>query len=444
MNRLLEILRYVDVALFVGLAWITFKQWHRHRDAASRSAFLMFAALGGAAFIDLVLPVGSEDPVIELIETLVVALVLLFPYFLYRLARSFSARPRSSVDILATTLTAAVVIWAGVVPRFPDPGEPRPTSYQIFVLAALVQWVLLSVIVAVDFWRSGTAQPDVARYRLRTLSLASVLLSVAIVISGTVGGGRQVAIDLAVQAVVLLSVIAFFIAFSPPRWLRVMWRSRAEGELRQAAIELMSATDQTEVIDTVLPQAAHLVGGQAILLLDQERRVLGSYGFSEEETAAALDEAEQIPELISLEFPFGFLLVRTSPHTPFFGADDITLLGSLGALMSLALKRLEVVAMERQLADAKSRRRQALEINDNIVQGLAVAHYAFELGQHEKGLESVKRTLDAARRIIGDLVRELPVEEQFGAQTLTRSEGAFPPQPPTASPVRQAGPARDR
>jgi hypothetical protein len=426
MTELLEILRYVDAVLFVVLAGVTFKQWREHRDAAGRWAFLMFAVLGAAAVASLVLPDGSDDPTLEFIQTLVVALILLFPYLLYRLARSFSTRARSAVDVLATAMTAVVVIWAAAVPRFPGPGEPRPVSFRVFVLGVLVQWVLLSVVVAVDFWRSGTAQPDVARYRMRTLSLASVLLSVAIVISGAAGRGRAVGFDLATQAAALLSVVAFFVAFSPPRWLRGIWRSRGEAELRQTAIELMSATDKRQVIDTVLPQAAHLVGGQGIMALDQEGHLLGSYGFSDQEIIAASDVREA-PDLTSLEFPFGFLIVRTSPHTPFFGADDITLLGSLGALMNLALKRLEGLALERQLADAKLRRRQALEINDNIVQGLAVAHYAFELGQNEKGLDSIKRTLEAARRIIGDLVRELPAEEQFGAQTLTRAEGAFPP-----------------
>ncbi len=54
--------------------------------------------------------------------------------------------------------------------------------------------------------------------------------------------------------------------------------------------------------------------------------------------------------------------------------------------------------------DMRERQRQALQIHDNVVQGLTAAKLNFELGQHDEGLASVEETLAASRRIITDLL----------------------------------------
>ena len=56
--------------------------------------------------------------------------------------------------------------------------------------------------------------------------------------------------------------------------------------------------------------------------------------------------------------------------------------------------------------DMRIRRQEALEIHDNIVQGLAVAKISLELGRQEEGLAAVEKTLDASRAIITDLLGE--------------------------------------
>ena len=77
-------------------------------------------------------------------------------------------------------------------------------------------------------------------------------------------------------------------------------------------------------------------------------------------------------------------------------------------------------AAARVLDEADLRRRQALELNDNVVQGLAAAVYELESGDANAGIERVEATLTAARRMMnswleplhgaefepGDLVRE--------------------------------------
>ena len=77
-------------------------------------------------------------------------------------------------------------------------------------------------------------------------------------------------------------------------------------------------------------------------------------------------------------------------------------------------------------ADLKARQRSALEINDNIVQGLALAQYRSESGRPEEAHEAVVATLARARAMMsglvdptatrglaiepGDLVRSIPAQ----------------------------------
>ncbi|HWH09134.1 MAG TPA: hypothetical protein VNX21_08030 [Candidatus Thermoplasmatota archaeon] len=54
--------------------------------------------------------------------------------------------------------------------------------------------------------------------------------------------------------------------------------------------------------------------------------------------------------------------------------------------------------------DLRQRQRQALEIHDNVVQGLAKAKLNLELGRTEEGMREIEDTLKASRAIITDLL----------------------------------------
>jgi GAF domain-containing protein len=85
------------------------------------------------------------------------------------------------------------------------------------------------------------------------------------------------------------------------------------------------------------------------------------------------------------------------------------------------------VAMERAERLTSDRQRRAIDINDNIVQGLTVAKYAIGQGHVDEGARAIDDTLRRARQLItdqltdatadqggprpGDLVRESRVEE---------------------------------
>ena len=85
--------------------------------------------------------------------------------------------------------------------------------------------------------------------------------------------------------------------------------------------------------------------------------------------------------------------------------------GPEDTLMAVFLRdastRLEREAMVAKLGEAQLRRRQALEINDNLVQGLVAAVYAMEMGETETSATFLGRTLTAARAMMDDLLDPL-------------------------------------
>jgi hypothetical protein len=243
---------------------------------------------------------------------------------------------------------------------------------------------------------------------------------VVLIISGTAGSAadEDSVATLVTRILTFVSVVAFYVSFEPPGWLRYIWRRRDQEHLIEATIGIMTANSREEVVETFLPRASELIASEGIMLRDNDGRVLAAHGMAD------VTEPTEDPSIMRADFGFGSLLVKTSNYTPFFGSDEIALLGSLGAITNLALQRIEAGELRVEVETAALRRRQALEINDNVVQGLAVAKYAFELGDPDKALAAVDGTLAAARRIISELVEELGVQEVFESASPIRTEAA--------------------
>jgi signal transduction histidine kinase len=75
--------------------------------------------------------------------------------------------------------------------------------------------------------------------------------------------------------------------------------------------------------------------------------------------------------------------------------------------------------------DLKERQRQAMEINDNIVQGLFVAQTALALDEVALSEEALRSSLDSARQIISDLLGEAGSDLELGPGELKRDRPAL-------------------
>jgi PAS domain S-box-containing protein len=92
-----------------------------------------------------------------------------------------------------------------------------------------------------------------------------------------------------------------------------------------------------------------------------------------------------------------------------------------------ATERKRAEEVSRQLAANQLRRRQALELNDGVVQGLTAVALALDLGELEKAEELLTSTLVSARRLVSHLLGELDDEPGLQAGDLVRSEPAIIP-----------------
>jgi len=122
-------------------------------------------------------------------------------------------------------------------------------------------------------------------------------------------------------------------------------------------------------------------------------------------------------------FANGSLLDRMITLQSFNGAVALTAF-FLGASMAERTKALGEESAYRA-HEAQVNRRRALELNDEVVQGLSVAKYAFDSGEMSTAKRAVTHTLDAARQIVSDLLVASGDERGIGPGDLVRERPAL-------------------
>jgi signal transduction histidine kinase len=338
MDSLANALQYVNIVAFGVLAVVCLQTWRRHRGDASFWAFATFGLLAVVALTGPILDALDQQRL--WFTKVVVAVIILFPYFLYRFGASF-ARPARWVEAAAAGGTCALIVWTALLPDIPEEGAPRSVAFNLFVAALLVQWTALSLFVAVTLWRLGQGQPSVVRHRMRLLSYGAITLSIVLILAGVGSSDPSAEFQVFQQILTLASMFLFFFGFAPPRGLRKVWREPEEELLRRSVDELLLAPTPEEVTRIVLPLMANMVGASAVALRDERGRVLGAYGV-DPEAVTSRSNGERV--LLSQ----GSVVVWTGPLAPFFAQEEFELLRSLGGFSLLAYQRKTTVVAERQ------------------------------------------------------------------------------------------------
>ncbi len=79
----------------------------------------------------------------------------------------------------------------------------------------------------------------------------------------------------------------------------------------------------------------------------------------------------------------------------------------LGGLLGDASDRLVAAdARQRAMETSAQRHRDATEVNDTLVQGMAAAKWAFEAGRTESGLRTLTETIEVGHQLVSKLMRE--------------------------------------
>jgi signal transduction histidine kinase len=346
------VVQYVNLGLYTVVALAAVWLWSRHRELAGLWAALAFVAL--ALIVD-VGPLLPDDPTTsgeKLALKILIAGLALFPYLLYRFAVSFKP-PRRGLSLVIGGITLIVLTWTFTLPDIPREGEDWPTTFAIYVVAFTIHWTLLTIVVTYRLWTAGRGEASVPRKRMRLLALASVMITLSLLISVAGASDGSVA-SLVATLLASMSALTFLVGLAPPSILRTAWRRPETARLQAAIAELMGATSREEVVGHVLPPMAEIVGAEAVELRDREGELLGSSG----------NAAADTDRIVTVDTPAGEVTLWTSTYTPFFGAEELALVRTLAALTALALDRARLFAHERELREALER---ADEIKTNFV-----------------------------------------------------------------------------
>jgi len=359
----IHVFRYVNIVAYIALGVVTLRFWQQRRDRASMWAAIAFGDLALLEIFALVPNHPGNIPE-RALGRILIALIVVFPYFLFRFTNAFRRTSRP-LAILLLALSAILVSWTFALPAIPQPGESRSSVFQAFVIVFFVHWATLSIVSATSLWRAGRAQPTVARRRMRLLALASGLLTLAILFAALTTreyGG----FSLGAQIAGTVAVAAFFIGFAPPLVLRLLWRRPEQERMQQAIASLLTfAASQEEVASRVLEPGAAIVGARAMAIRNAEGSVVGAWNVPSDVDTAAIPVMWPAARVVTVELQGGgSLVVWTSPYAPVFGDEELRLLQTFGALIGLALDRVRLFQAEHQARLALER---ADELKMNFV-----------------------------------------------------------------------------
>jgi diguanylate cyclase (GGDEF)-like protein len=341
----IQVLSNVSLWEFVLLAALTTLQWIRHRIRGAGWVALSFAILGG---ISLVAKYDSGLFVHLTPVKVLLALLLVMPYCLFRFAASFR-QPSIVVRALAIAVTIAIVVFTFTLQYLPLPGFPPPPHWLAYRVSFLVQFTFLFAYVVIRLFMAGRGEPPIAAYRMRLLAVAVAGLQVQVVVAALQLHGTTTA--LITEALTVASGVLFLAALVLPSFIRVALSRREDVAFRRAVGELVSAGDSKEVGDRLLPHVCALVGASRAALLTSDGTVVARYpmgadvdGIDEwgRGDGGAGDRGQRRITVRTRNGPTHVLAVRISPYLPYFGSEELRKLDQLAAMVALAIERCEM------------------------------------------------------------------------------------------------------
>jgi len=352
LHNAVQFFHYLNLVAYVALGVVTILFWRRRRDRATKWAAIAFGSLGLLELLTLI-PNHPGDLAERANGRLVIALLVVFPYFLFRFTNAFQTANRRLANALFL-LSAILVLWTFALPKIPQQGEPRSGLFEAFVIVFFVHWAVLSVVSAWTLWRAGREEPTVARRRMQFFALATGVLTLALLLA-VITTKQYSGLSLGSGILASASVVAFLVGFSPPPILRIWWRTPEQARVQQAIVSLLTfAESQEEVASRVLEPAAGIVGARAIAIRNNQGVVVASWNVPDG-AWASLEPGQTVSPLwddarvVELEVADGSsMVVWTSPYAPVFGDEELRALKTLGALIGLAFDRVRLFQAERQ------------------------------------------------------------------------------------------------
>ena len=337
MRSAVTALNYATDGAFILLAAATIRQYVRHPQ---RHRLDLGAAILLLTLITILARVQPYVPsrFLPAFSDGEIVLFLASGYAFLRFRADFIPIGRGWEIGIAAALVALAI--ATIPTGLASPGKVPTTTQRVLIALIVLAWSACVGEPVVRFWLASRHRPPVQRRRLRALAAGYMALILVLLVAGFASDlASNDILSLALGVIALVSVPLIYVGFSPPAWLRRLWREAEEEAFRHATSDLLVySPSRQEMAQRSVEWAMRLAGGDGAFIAEPSGQVLAVAGVNREWAADLLpklafdrDEPEDIGGnltafRLSLASPGalpGSLVVVAGPFTPFFGTDEL-------------------------------------------------------------------------------------------------------------------------
>ena len=369
MSTVLQVLQYAVSLSFAFLGIAAVLDWLRDRTRRRAYIAMALGLLGLVSILGQVNTLSGNH--LAWVPTVDLVAFQLSGFGLVLLRDSIIPIPRwgwfVTIVGLGGTAVAAAFLGSPVAPA-------KPSSLQAAATLALIStWIIAVAEPTFRFWLASRSLAAVQRRRMQALSLGYLgLILILLTAFLPASTSNSSPFRLGINLVALLLEPLLYAGFSPPQFLRRVWREAEEEPFRDAVHELLLfSSSRAGLADRALEWAVRLVGADFGLILDGDGSLVAVRGASRDEAAARANHllGSENPALgpsgglvgnaIILPLPLdtgtGYLMAEAGPFTPVFGQDEVIRLRQYAAAVTAALDRTRVSERVLALEEVKSR-----------------------------------------------------------------------------------------
>ena len=366
----------------------------------SRGLAFLFAAGAALVGISLLLPHSHNTNDASLL--IAVGLATLTAAFLVRFASRIPLRGLQLILLLGTVLVTVCVVYGG------DSASAYPLMYVWVALYAAYVFSARAAAVQTVFAAGACAAAFLLQDDTRAPSVHWLMGAGTIVVAGVLTASLTRRVRAHQADLATVAQMAYGMA-EPDEFAGVTCAHLRASAHADVAALLAPGADGTGM-DTVAVAGSH----ETARVFDSEagRQAIGvTFAFGR---AQPIIDPEQHRRLTGSVVGYAQPILRngravgvlavgyTRPHRT---------VPERAASAALLFATEASVAMERAERQASARERRAIDINDNIVQGLTVAKYAIGQGHVDEGVRAIDDTLRRARQLITDQLTEATADQ---------------------------------
>ena len=367
-------------AAFVLLTLAAVIDWTRHRDGRSGHLAVAFGSL--TALILLAPAVGHAGAFNQLLTDVTLVIFLLSGYALLMFRDALIPLGSAKRWITLGIVAVALLAFAAQLPS--DPQQRLGPLQGLAVGAFLITWGLCIVEPIFRMWVTSMQRRAVESARLRALSLGYAALIAEIGVVTLVGSAARTPYFVLVTDLVTLAIVPLlYVSFSPPSWLRRIWREPEEDAFRNALHDLLLySPDRPTLAQRALGWATRLVGGASAVIVDADGSILATREMTPEQSEAVAAEVRagraagsartstqsstRLTTPLHLQQGEGCMVIVAGPFTPVFGEDEFLLLRQYANSISAGLDR---VSLSERIASLEKAKTEFLNVASHELRG---------------------------------------------------------------------------